>query len=146
MERKRTRDDSYTCSTPRKRQRLSDSAFGKKCKQLRKEIISKEESSPRVAVVVGYKRPRIKELTPSLKKIISIGTRLAIAKSAVRNPSLQKHIIMTVAQEISKEIKNISSRKHDSILRMKTNNLWNSFHGIVFGLRSKISVQFCECY
>ena len=48
-------------------------------------------------------------------------------RAVLENPSLRHHVVDEVAKEIRKEIKKLCSRKHDSILRMKTKPALENF-------------------
>ena len=41
-------------------------------------------------------------------------------KSVIQNPTLRPHVVSVLSSEARKEIKFVTSHKHDSILRMKT--------------------------
>ena len=72
----------------------------------------------------------MRELSQSLKrqgKCVSRGRRIAIAKSAVCNPTLKQHIVRIVAHEARNEMKFISSLKHFSILRFKSKDSLERF-------------------
>ena len=72
----------------------------------------------------------MRELSQSLKRLgkcVSRGRRIAIAKSAVCNPTLKQHIVRIVAREARNEMKFISSLKHFSILRFKSKDSLERF-------------------
>ena len=98
-------------------------------------------------VVVGYKsRPKVRQLTDSLNKLgkcVRRGRRLAIVKSVVQNPSMRPYVISVLSSEARKEIKFLSSRNHDSILRMKTKDSLERFSwDIEYGWKLKQTVHY----
>jgi L1 cell adhesion molecule like protein len=105
--------------------------FKAACKKISKELMYKQCKSPNVAVVVGYQgKPKIKELSASLKRIGKSITRqsgLAIAKSVVKNEHLNGHVVRLISLQIRKEMQTLTSRKHDSILRMKNKQSLENF-------------------
>lgn len=60
-------------------------------------------------------------------KYLGRGNKRSIVQAVLENTNLRHHVIIEVANEIRKEIKKICSRKHDSILRMKTKPALENF-------------------
>lgn len=77
----------------------------------------------------------IQRFVSSLRKLgkcISQGQKLAIAKSAVENPTLLPHIVSHVAVKLKQEMKTLSSIKHSSILQMKSKDAMESYCMVLF--------------
>ena len=69
------------------------------------------------------KKNRYFYLSQSLKKIgkyVGRGKKRSIAKAVVENSTLRDEVIFTLGRAVRKEISNICSDSHDSILRMKS--------------------------
>lgn len=81
-------------------------------------------------VVAGERRSRYFHLTNSLKKVgkyVGRGNRKSIARAVIGNPNLRHHVVQAVAREVRREIKELCSRKYDTILRMTTKPALENF-------------------
>ena len=76
------------------------------------------------------KKNRYFYLSQSLKKIgkyVGRGKKRSIAKAVVENSTLRDEVIFTLGRAVRKEISNICSDSHDSILRMKSKTAMKLF-------------------
>ena len=76
------------------------------------------------------KKNRYFYLSQSLKKIgkyVGRGKKRSIAKAVVENSTLRDEVIFTLGRAVRKEISNICSDSHDSILRMKSKTAMELF-------------------
>ena len=74
-------------------------------------------------VVVSGPKNRYFHLTRSLKRIgkfVGRGSRRSIAEAVCKNESLRSQVVLAMSRIIRKEILDICSQKHDSILRLKS--------------------------